>query len=96
MCYRALWLKDQGSNPTREAAMCSWWCPKSAYQIIEDALLIHGHAGYSDEYPFQQMLRDVIAFEMIGGTEEANKLIIARRVIGKGAIPDSLADITIC
>ena len=90
LCYRALWLKDQGSTPTRESAMCSWWCPKSAYQIIEDALLIHGHAGYSDDYPFQQMLRDVIAFEMIGGTEEANKLIIARRVIGKGAIPEGL------
>ncbi|MCK4821661.1 acyl-CoA dehydrogenase family protein, partial [bacterium] len=42
LCYRALWLKDQGSTPNREAAMCSWWCPKSAYQIIEDSLLIHG------------------------------------------------------
>jgi len=90
LCYRALWLKDQGSNPAKEAAMCSWWCPKSAYQIIEDALLIHGHAGYSDDYPIQQMLRDVIAFEMIGGTEEANKLIIGRRVIGKAAIPEGL------
>ena len=90
LCYRALWLKDQGSNPAKEAAMCSWWCPKSAYQIIEDALLIHGHAGYSDDYPIQQMLRDVIAFEMIGGTEEANKLIIGRRVIGKSAIPEGL------
>jgi cyclohexanecarboxyl-CoA dehydrogenase len=95
LCYRALWLKDRGLTPTRESAMCSWWCPKSAYQIIEDALLIHGHAGYSDDYPFQQMLRDVVAFEMIGGIEESNKLVIARRVIGKGAIPDSLADMPI-
>jgi len=92
LCYRALWLKDQGSTPTREAAMCSWWCPKSAYRIIEDALLIHGHAGYTDDYPLQQMLRDVVAFEIIGGTEEAMKLIIARRVIGRGAIPDSLVE----
>lgn len=92
LCYKALWRKDQGSSPTREAAMCSWWCPKSAYQIIEDALLIHGHAGYSDDYPFQQMLRDVIAFEIIGGAEEAMKLLIAREVIGRGAIPEGLTD----
>lgn len=84
LCYRALWLKDQGATPTKEAAMCNWWCPKSAYQIIEDSLLVYGHAGYSDDYPLQQMLRDVVAFEIIGGTEEAMKLIIARRVIEIG------------
>jgi len=92
LCYRALWLKDQGSTPTKEAAMCSYWCPKSAYKIIEDSLLIHGHAGYSEDYPLQQMLRDVVAFEIIGGTEEAMKLIIAQEVIGKRAIPDALTD----
>jgi cyclohexanecarboxyl-CoA dehydrogenase len=92
LCYRALWLKDQGSTPSKEAAMCSYWCPKSACKIIEDSLLIHGHAGYSDDYPLQQMLRDVVAFEMIGGTEEAMKLIIAQKVTGKRAIPDELRD----
>ena len=92
LCYRALWLKDQGSTPTKEAAMCGYWCPKSAYKIIEDSLLIHGHAGYSEDYPLQQMLRDVIAFEIIGGTEEAMKLIIAEKIIGKRVVPDDLTD----
>ena len=96
LCYRALWLKDQGLNATKDAAMCSWWCPKSAYQIIEDSLVIHGHVAYSDDYPFQQMLRDVIAFEMIGGTEEAMKLIIAQRVIGRNVVPDLLIGQAIC
>jgi cyclohexanecarboxyl-CoA dehydrogenase len=90
LCYRTLWLKDQGLANTKEAAMCSWSCPKSAYKIIEDALLIHGHAGYTDDYPFQQMLRDIIAFELIGGTENIMKLVIAEKVIGKIAIPDEL------
>lgn len=90
LCYRTLWLKDQGLPHTKEAAMCSWWCPKSAYKIIEHALLIHGHAGYTDDYPFQQMLRDIIAFEIIGGTENIMKLIIAEKVMGKIAIPDQL------
>jgi cyclohexanecarboxyl-CoA dehydrogenase len=87
LCRKGLWLIDQGLPGTKEAAMCSWLAPKFAYQIIEDAILIHGHAGYSDDHPFQQMLRDVIAFELIGGTEEMMKLIIARNVIGKPAIP---------
>jgi cyclohexanecarboxyl-CoA dehydrogenase len=90
LCYRALWLKDQGLPHTKEAAMCSWWCPISAYRVIEDALLIHGHAGYSEDHPFQQMLRDVVAFEMIGGTKEMMQLVIAEKTVGKSAIPDNI------
>jgi cyclohexanecarboxyl-CoA dehydrogenase len=92
LCYRGLWLMDQGLPHTREAAICSWKAPKLAYRVMEDAILIHGHAGYSEDHPFQQMLRDVIAFEMVGGTEEMMKLIIARDVIGKAAVPKDLWD----
>jgi cyclohexanecarboxyl-CoA dehydrogenase len=92
LCYRTLWLKDQGLPDTKEAAMCGWWCPKVAFKVIEDALLIHGHSGYSDDLPFQQMLRDVTGFEMIAGTEQILKLIIAQRVIGKVAVPLDLLD----
>jgi cyclohexanecarboxyl-CoA dehydrogenase len=91
LCYRALWLKDRGLPNAKEAAMCSWFCPRSAREVIENALLLHGHAGYTDEYPLQQMLRDVVAFEMIGGTEETMKLIIAQNVVGKGVIPAGLS-----
>lgn len=90
LCYRALWLKDSKSDNVEEASMCSLWCPKAAYKIIEDAILIHGHVGYSDEYPFEQMFRDVIAFEIIGGTEEMMKLFIAKKLMGKKAVPDEL------
>ena len=68
----------------------------SAYQVIEDALLIHGHAGYSDDHPFQQMLRDVIAFELIGGTKEMMKMVIAQNTIGKEGIPDMMVSKKIC
>jgi cyclohexanecarboxyl-CoA dehydrogenase len=87
LCYRALWLKDQNLPNARQAAMCGWWCPSNAYRIIEDALLIHGHYGYSDEYPFQQMLRDVLAFQMIPGTGQTLQLLIAEDVIGTAAVP---------
>lgn len=90
LCYRALWLKDLKLDNVKEASMCSLWCPKAAYKVIEDAILIHGHVGYSDEYPFEQMFRDAIAFEIIGGTEEAMKLVIAQKIMGKKAVPDEL------
>jgi cyclohexanecarboxyl-CoA dehydrogenase len=92
LCYRALALKDQGVSNRKEAAMCGWWCPKVAYQAIKDSLLIHGHAGYCDDHPFQQMLRDIVAFEMISGTENSLKLIVGHETIGSAAVPDILSN----
>lgn len=91
LCYRALWLKDQNLPNTRQAAMCGWWCPYNAYRVIEDTLLIHGHSGYSDDHPFQQMLRDILAFQMIAGTGQVLKLLIAEDEIGKVAIPKEMS-----
>ncbi len=87
LCYRGLWLKDQGFPNKKEAAMCGWLCPNMAFQIIENTLIVHGHLGYTDEFPIQQMLRDVIGFEMIAGTAEMLKLKIAKETIGDMAIP---------
>ena len=56
LCYRVLSLKDRNLRECQRVAMAGWWCAHNAYRIIEDALLIHGHAGYSDDHPFQQML----------------------------------------
>lgn len=92
LCYRALFLKDQKLPHTKQAAMSGWWCPRIAYQVIHDSILVHGHAGYSDDHPFQQMLRDVVAFEVISGTEQILKLIIGYESIGPVAVPDSVAD----
>lgn len=87
LCYRTLWLKDKGLPNTKEGAMCKWWDPKVAMQVIHDAIIIHGHMGYSEDLPLQQMLRDALAFEIADGTEHIMKLIVAREVIGKVALP---------
>jgi cyclohexanecarboxyl-CoA dehydrogenase len=87
-CYRALWLKEQNLPHAKEAAMCSWWCPKVGYDVIKDALLIHGHTGYTDDLPLERMLRDIAAFRIIGGPDQLMKLIIASKAIGRTAVPD--------
>jgi cyclohexanecarboxyl-CoA dehydrogenase len=90
LCYRALSLQDQKVSNAKEAAMCGWWCPKIAYQAIQNSLLIHGHAGYCDDHPIQQMLRDIVGFEMISGTEQILKLIISHEAIGPTGVPDAV------
>jgi len=87
LCYRTLWLKDQGLKHTKESAMCKWWCPKIAVRVIHDALLIHGHFGYSEELPLEQRLRDVIGWELADGSAEIMKIIISRELMGREFLP---------
>jgi cyclohexanecarboxyl-CoA dehydrogenase len=94
LCYRALSLKDSGKPHVKEAAMCGWWCPKISHQAIQNSLLIHGHSGYSDDHPFEQMLRDVVGFEIISGTESILKTIIGNQVLGPTGVPDCLIELS--
>ena len=83
LCYRALWLKDQGLPHAKEAAMAKWYGTRMAVMATHEALLIHGHIGYTEEYPVEQVLRNLIGHEIADGTAEIMKLIISREIIGK-------------
>ena len=87
LCYRALWMKDNGMRHSEESAMVKWWCTGKAFDIIHSCLLIHGHYGYSKDLPFEQRLKDVIGGEIGDGTAEIMKLIIAREILGREFLP---------
>src|SRR5258707_1387073 len=78
MCLHALWLKDQGLPHTAEAAMCKWWGPKLAFEVVQNCLLINGHGAYTTEMPYEQRLRDVLGLQIGDGTAQIMKLVIAR------------------
>ncbi len=81
LCLRTLWLKDQGLPHTAEAAMCKWWGPKLACDIIHQCLLTHGHGGYGSDYHFGQRYRDVMGLQIGDGTANIMKMIIGREKI---------------
>lgn len=83
LCYKTLWLRDRGLPHTAEAAMCKWWAPKLAVDALHDCLLLHGHYGYTDEYPIEQQLRDVMGLEIGDGTAQIAKVVIAREQLGR-------------
>ena len=87
LCYKTLWLRDQGKPHTAEAAMCKWWAPKVSFDIIHQCLLAHGHGGYSKDFPIQQRLRDVLGLQIGDGTAQIQKIIIAREKIGRDGVP---------
>ncbi|MBB1631968.1 cyclohexanecarboxyl-CoA dehydrogenase [Cupriavidus sp. UME77] len=86
LCLQTLWLKDHNLPHTAEAAMCKWWAPKLAYDVVHQCLLSFGHGGY-DRGPMEQRLRDVLGFQIGDGTAQIMKTIIARTRAGREAVP---------
>jgi cyclohexanecarboxyl-CoA dehydrogenase len=86
LCYHTLALKDAGKPHTAEAAMCKWFAPKTAVDVIHQCLLTHGHYGWSLDLPHQQRLRDVMGLEIGDGTAQIMKLVIAREKLRGAAV----------
>ena len=86
LCLQTLWLKDKGASHSAEAAMCKWWAPELAYDVVHQCLLMFGHGGY-DRGPMEQRLRDVLGFQIGDGTAQIMKTIIARSRAGRAAVP---------
>ena len=87
LSYRTLYLGDQGIEHRKETAMCKWWCPIVAFNAVHDCVLLHGHIGYSEEYPLEQRLRDILGLQFTDGAAEIMKITIARELMGNVAVP---------
>lgn len=87
LSYYSLWLRDQGLPHAKEAAMCKWMGPQFSFEAIHECLLMHGHYGYTQEFPVEQRLRDVIGLEIGDGTANVSKIVISRELFGRDYLP---------
>lgn len=87
LCLEALWRRDAGLEAALPANMAKWWAPAAAVRAAHDALLAFGHAGYSEELPLAQRLRDLIGLELGDGTAQVAKLVVSRHLLGRAAAP---------
>lgn len=83
LCYRTLWLRDQNLPHTSEAAMCKMLGPEDCVSVIQDCLILHGHYGYTKDFPVEQRLRDVLGQIIADGTPQIMKMIVARGLLGR-------------
>jgi len=87
LCFQALWAHNKGLKHTKETAMCKYYTPQIAVQAIHECLLLHGHYGYTKDFPMEQRLRDIIALEFADGTAQIQKIIVTRELMGKEYLP---------
>ncbi len=81
MLYKAAWIKEQGRNYNKEAAMAKLYATEMAERVCRNAIQIHGGYGYSSEYPVERIYRDARLMTIGEGTSEIQRLVIARHVL---------------
>ncbi len=81
LTYRAAWLRDQGANVTREAAMAKWTSTETAQQVIDSALQMWGGLGVVSGHPVEMLYREIRALRIYEGASEVQQLIIARQTL---------------
>jgi alkylation response protein AidB-like acyl-CoA dehydrogenase len=81
MLYKTAWLKEQGRNYNKEAAMAKLYATEMAERVCRNAIQIHGGFGYSSEYPVERIYRDARLMTIGEGTSEIQRLVIARHVL---------------
>jgi short/branched chain acyl-CoA dehydrogenase len=78
LVYSAAWLKDQGRPFAKEAAMAKLFTGELSHRVANHSLQIHGGYGYMDEYAISRLYRDQKVLEIGEGTNEVQRLVIAR------------------
>ena len=81
LAYEAAWKYDAGQDIVKEAAMSKLFAEQVVIRVSEMALRIHGGIGYTQAYPLERHFRDVRSFHFEEGTEEIQKLLIARYLL---------------
>ena len=83
MVHRAAWLKEQGARFTKEAAMAKLFATETSERVCRKAIQVHGGYGYVREYAVERMYRDQRLCSIGEGTNEIQRLVIARQVLGR-------------
>jgi short-chain 2-methylacyl-CoA dehydrogenase len=80
LVYKAAWLKDEGRPFAKEAAMAKLYTGEVSHRVANWALQIHGGYGYMEEYAISRLYRDQKILEIGEGTNEVQRMVIARHL----------------
>jgi len=83
LVYRCAWAKDTGKKSTTlETSMAKYYAAESANFCASEAVKIFGSYGFSSEYPVERFFRDAKSYQIVEGTSNIQKMIIAQYALG--------------
>jgi alkylation response protein AidB-like acyl-CoA dehydrogenase len=82
MLLRAAWLEDNGLDFEKEAAMAKYYASDVAMRAAIEGVQIFGGNGYMKDYPAERHMRDAKICQIYEGTNEIQRVVVARKLIG--------------
>lgn len=82
LTHKACTLLDQGKGNTNTTAMAKMFAARTAVEVVDEALQLHGGYGYFNEQDIERFYRGAKVLEIYEGAKEVEKMIIGRNVIG--------------
>ena len=79
-------LKQAGARADVEAGMAKLFASEAAFEIATEAMRIHGGVGYTTEFPIERYYRDAPLMIIGEGTNEIQRLVIARGLLQRYAV----------
>ncbi len=84
LLYKACVEIDAGApEAARWSAMCKLVAGDTAMRVTTDAVQVLGGYGYIDEFPVERMMRDAKITQLYEGTQQIQRLVIARSLLGR-------------
>jgi alkylation response protein AidB-like acyl-CoA dehydrogenase len=84
LLYRAAWTLDQGApDATLHCAMAKRLATDAGFSVCNQALQLLGGYGYLRDHPVERHLRDLRAHQILEGTNEIMRVVIARRLLAE-------------
>jgi len=81
LVLRAAWTVDQGQEPRHSSSMAKLYGAGMVNRVIDRVMQIHGGMGYTRELPIERWYRQVRLLRIYEGTDEMQRLIIARDLL---------------
>ena len=78
-------LDQNDVDKSTYCAMAKRFATDIGFQVCNEALQLHGGYGYLKEYPIERFLRDARVHQILEGTNEIMRVIVARRILEEGA-----------
>jgi butyryl-CoA dehydrogenase len=84
LTYQAAWRESQGMSYGKESAFAKLYAGDTAMEVTVEAVQIFGGYGYTKDFPVERYMRDAKITQIYEGTNEIQRLIISRMLLGEG------------
>src|SRR5262245_43563757 len=82
LTLQSAWMVDQGLRASKHSSFAKCFTTDVAMRVTTDAVQIFGGNGYTREYPVEKLMRDAKLMQIYEGTNQIQRLVIARELIG--------------